>query len=167
MATFDTIEKTFDRQHQPRPRPPEPGDHVFKAIEFVSKSPRSQHLREVVFMKLIVVESSEYTPGDTVLWPASGILQDLAFHEALVGETLACTAVRKSTRQGRAFVLARWRYVDRPESAVQTTSPVVSGPEPTELACTCSDEQYEIGLSTGRGFAATCPYHTAWTKNHR
>lgn len=33
-----------------------------------------------------------------------------------------------------------------------------------ELPCTCSDEQYDAGCATGKGFSDTCPYHTEWAK---
>ena len=39
-----------------------------------------------------------------------------------------------------------------------------------EVPCTCTDEEYEAGASTGGGFSSTCPFHKQWAaerKKHR
>lgn len=42
-----------------------------------------------------------------------------------------------------------------------------SGCKKEEPPCTCSDEQYEIGVATGTGFSESCPYHKQWRATRR
>lgn len=138
-------------------RAPAPGTHVFRVL---ARPPfRSKHKTHM--LELEVIDSPAYIPGELVLWPISafGMPHDM-LDNLEPGNTVICEAIRKPTRYGQRFLWARWPRAQREFVPAQTPTPTA----PTELPCTCSAQQFELGTLTLRDFSPTCPYHTEWTR---